>query len=165
MRQHGFKPSAQRLRQNRRAPVSGDADDQRRTVDDRAELKIRKLRPIDDIRGNAGGLRRRLERLGELFGVLRIRCVGDGERRAAQIFRREAAPDELQGGMAPRKLAKVGAGISAIDFESGPGGAEKFGLPQGGLRASGQNDLFALEAKENRHIGQPLHERPCFLVA
>jgi len=66
--------------------------------------------------------------------------------------------------MAPNELAKLAAGIGAIDFESGPGRMEKLSLPEGRLGASGQNDFFALEAKENRHAGQPLHERPCFLV-
>ncbi len=54
VRDQGFDLGADRLAEHRRGAVGGNADDQRRTIDDGAEGEIAKRRTVDDIHRHAG---------------------------------------------------------------------------------------------------------------
>ena len=82
-RDQGLQLGADRLREDRRRPVGGDADDQGRAVDDRAEGEIAERRLVDHIDGDAGGARR----AGERAGLVIVREGADRDRRAGKIAR------------------------------------------------------------------------------
>src|SRR6185436_20977620 len=72
-----------RLCKDRRRAGSGNADDERGTVDDGSEREVTMGRLVDDIDGNAGGARG----VGEASRVAVVIEAGDGNGSAAEILR------------------------------------------------------------------------------
>ena len=79
-RQQGFELGADRLGKHRRRAVGGNADHQRRAVDDGAERKVAERRLVDHVHRHAGGA----SGSGEFCGGLVIR-----RRRRPRASRRE----------------------------------------------------------------------------
>ena len=138
------------LRQNRRSAVRGNGDDERRTIDDRAELEIREGGLVDDV-----GERAERSRHGAKFRRLRRALdVADRQRGAVQIVRLKRAPHEANRRAPARKIDETRAGLCAIDVDIGSGGLRQLGLPQHGGRAAGERDAPALQVEEHRQRGE-----------
>ena len=154
-RQQGFEPTADRLAEHRCRAVGRNAEDQRRAVDDRAELKIAEGRPVDRIHRRAGSLGSGAEcaRFAVVLGV------DQGDRRADEIVWHPGAFDEAQARALGDQRAHLGAWRRGEDVEVRAGGVQELGLPHGTRGRARQHGALAVEREEHRQHGQRLQRR------
>jgi hypothetical protein len=148
LRQKHLQPGAQRLGEHRRCTVGGDADHQRRAIDDGAEGEVAKSRLVDHIDRNA----RLASGSGKGCGIAVIVAVTDRKRAAVEVERIPFAP--IQGQSAARRTGcerkKLVGRTRRIDMHVRSGGAKQFRLPGRGGAATRHQGSPTLKRKEYR---------------
>ena len=133
------------------APPSVEiADDERRTVDDRAELEVRRIRPVDDIDRHARGARRG----GESLRLVVALDIGERERRRIEVVGPEGALGEHDACVFARQRPHLLGRLEREDVDPRAGGGEEFGLPGRALRAAREHDAAPGELEKNRQRGE-----------
>ena len=143
------------LAENRRRAVGRDADDDRRAVDDGAELEVAEGGLVDDVDENPALTRRRHE----ARGLVRA-AIGKREPRPVEILRLPAAMDERDGAAARSGKDRqflFGFGRHHRDLRAG--GRQKLGLPDDAVAAAGDQHALAVEIEEDRQLGERLEAR------
>ena len=152
--QQRFDTAAHRLAQDRRGAGRGNADDQRRAVDDGAELELAEIGPVDDIIGHAlalGGLDK-----GQ--GLCVILDIGHRHGGAREVGRRPVAIDEADRagngalGQSDQRIAPVFHRSQYLDMRAGR--SQQLDLPGGRLGAANGDDTLVGEIEEDRQHGQ-----------
>jgi hypothetical protein len=137
-RQERFDAAADRLRQNGRRAIGGNADHHRRAVDDGAELHVAMIGFVDGAADCADRLRGCMER-GGLSCICRIDHCQHG---TGEIFSLPATRD-------------------ADNLRAGR--SQQLGLPRRARRIADHHRTFALQVEEHRQLGQCANPLlPCF---
>src|SRR5262249_3505160 len=139
---------ADRLRKYWRRSVGGDADDQRRAVDDRSEGEIAKSRLVDHIDRHTGAARGG----GEGLCLAVVRARSDCDRRTVEIASQPAArmdddgPARRVGGQ-PGHLVRE---VLGIDIDARARRRKQLRLPGRRCRSAGDDGALAVEGEEDR---------------
>jgi hypothetical protein len=156
-REHGFKPGADRLPEDRRRAVGRDADDERRAVDDRAKGKIAMRGLVDEIDQNAGGARGGGE-------ALRLRLVVEAAHREHGAAQVGGSPGPmLHPDCAARRLRRDRAQLLARtfgkDIDLGAGRRQELRFPRHRRPVAGDDRALAGEREEDRQPRERCHAR------
>jgi hypothetical protein len=154
-RDQRFDLGAHRLTEYGRRAVGRNPDDERRTIDDRAEGEIAISRTVDDVDRYA-----RLARGGGKPRCLRIiGAFGYGDRCSGAVGRCPRAPmnEDRAGWRRCRKCAHVFTGLRREQVDPGAGSREQLGLPRRGPAAAGNDGALAAQCEKCRQPRQRGH--------
>ena len=128
-RQQRLDPPADRLGEDRRGTIGRDADDDRRAIDDGAELELAERRLVDDVDRHAGRACGAVERPCFVLGL----DVGQRDGCAPAICRATRAAHGASSGSRRRARAMQCRHVRlerfSVDLDTGAGSREQLGLP------------------------------------
>ena len=153
--QQHLKLGADRLGEDGRRAVGGNANDQGRAVDDGAEGEVAEFRFVDDVDWHA--LLARGVREGSRVRVVRKRA--DGDSGGFQIARdpRPLMQLELAAWRSGGQRSQLQGNLVGIDIDVRAGGGQQLRLPRRGRTAASQHCAFAGEREEDRQARDRLH--------
>ena len=150
LRQDGFDAAADRLAEHGRTAVGGDRHDNRRAVDDGAELEVAIGGLVDHVDERATAARSSRE-----ARCLLAVCLGDGNCGAVEIGRIPGAENEVDHiAVGGNESGEFRRRIGAIDADLGAGGGKKLGLPGNRVALAGDDGKPSRKVEEDRELGQ-----------